>query len=192
MNLQNNAIVLQKETQWLQSVIHQRIRNTGNKEFSIYDSRQPELDSAPTAYSDFIKKCNLSFDERALLILALVPHIDPTLLSHYSSDKFNLEDRYIFLLGSSGHNYKGLLPTGLTFLFLMAGSNMNLRLKLQHLLSSRNVLAEHNVVSLEPHYKGEPCFSGKIMMSESFVELFTIGEVNKKDSIKYSFNKESL
>jgi hypothetical protein len=192
-----NATTLQKEIEWLQSIISNRVagdsrRGLGKKSYSVYDSKEPAFSDNSSPYSDFIKMHNLSFNERALLILALLPHIAPSILTHFASEKFELEGRYKPLMGVTGFNFKGLLPTGLTYLYIMAGNDFQLRLELQRILSSRSILAEQQVISLEPHYKGEPSFSGRIIIAEKFVELFTVGEVDKKYSVKYSFNNESL
>lgn len=195
--INNNVTVLEKEMGWLQSLIYKRVhsnasRNSGSNPYSVYDLKAPAFDETPTAYSDFVKKHNLSFDERVLLILALLPHLDASLLTSYISERYELDLRYKSLIGMSGVNFKGLLPTGLTFFYIMAGNDLKLKLHLQKLLSSNNILAEQKVISIEPHYKGDPGFSGKIVMAENFVELFTIGEVDKKESLKYSFNNETI
>lgn len=71
-----------------------------------------------------------------------------------------------------GASFKGLMPTGLTFLYLSAGSNMEIRLKNTELFLVGGTLIKEKVVHLESSLPGDPFFSGRLIFSKAYFASF--------------------
>lgn len=81
--------------------------------------------------------------------------------------------------GTRGTHFRGFLPTGETALFLLAGEDLQQRLKIQQLFSQEHFFASKKVLYVEEMPAGEPAMSGKIILSPEYVELFTSGIVSR-------------
>lgn len=79
--------------------------------------------------------------------------------------------------GSRGKSFRGFLPTGETALFLLAGKDAAKRVELHHLFSENHLFAKEHILWLEEVPEGEPRMSGRIILSQDYVDLFTTGRV---------------
>jgi hypothetical protein len=82
-NAKDNAKSLAAELQWLNLVISTRMTLYWGKKGdynTIYDIQPPDLNNDPSYYAQVIAHYNMNFDERIILILSLVPHLQPQLL----------------------------------------------------------------------------------------------------------------
>jgi hypothetical protein len=176
-----NATALEKEFQWLHDIFFHRVFNHTRK---ILEADQPICDRIPSpehgnsdsALTRFIVDHNLTSEERLLLDLALLPHVFPGLIDHFvylptSPVPPSLHSQ----LGIKGRNFSGFIPTGLTWLFLLAGNDIKERIRLQRLVKQDHVFLQESVLSIEPHFKGEPAYSGSIVISLEYLQLFTTG-----------------
>ena len=78
-----NAISLEKELNWFSRALEARFSLYFEQEReypSIYDIPPPDLEGDDSEYARLVKECDMSFDERIVLILTLIPHIRPELL----------------------------------------------------------------------------------------------------------------
>lgn len=120
----------------------------------------------------------LSEADLLLLSLALIPHLDPALLDRLFAETFG-EGDFPQLGGVRGKQHRGILPTGETALYLLAGEAAEARMRLhQTCLSPGYWLFQEQVLQLEPPQPGEPRLSGRLLMRPEYVELLTTGEVS--------------
>jgi len=189
------------ELSWLERLMHERISADPRTENSlndrgrtdIYSIKPPDVEESDSHYALFIKANQLSFEERVLLILSVAPHLKPEFIDLYVQPPagnlrfYTLPECLYPLIGTRGQNYKGFLPTGLTYLYILAGTDLKERVRLQNLLSTMAKPAFQKAVLIQPHNAGEPVFSGRIIIAEEFLELFTINQPDKINSIKYAF-----
>lgn len=123
---------------------------------NILLAEPPEHAPDSSAYAKFIDDYQLCIKDRALLILSLVNQIRPDFL-------LNLivrAKKYPDLGGITGQNFKGFLPTGETFLFLMGGRDAHQRHEMMDFLFTKSVLMQEGWVNLLSALPGEPLMSG--------------------------------
>jgi hypothetical protein len=119
----------------------------------------------------------LSVDEFALLCIALAPHLAPQFLDTIIQESLPQPGDFPQIGGVRGKNFRGFLPTGETALFLLAGDDPGKRLEVQQLFSEDHLFAKKHILWLEEVPEGEPHMSGRIILSQEYVDLFTIGKV---------------
>ncbi|MGZ0020527.1 hypothetical protein [Nitrosomonas sp. wSCUT-2] len=81
-----NAITLEKEVAWFKAVLAARCDIYFCRESAIKDIRAiepPDISADSSDYAQLIQACNMGFDERLVLILALLPHIQPHVLDTF-------------------------------------------------------------------------------------------------------------
>ena len=127
----------------------------------------------------FIQKYNLSDPEIVTLLLALVPHISSGFFTNIIQEYLPNGGEFPEFGGVKGKNHRGILPTGETVLFILAGNNPEQRNELSGLFSEDHFFAQKGVLYLEEVPAGEPRLSGKLIMDQEYVDLFTTGLVSK-------------
>lgn len=143
------------------------------------EPKMPPLSKWSLHIPDFIKNVDLSNDEKTALLLALCPHVHSSLLDGIIQDKLASTGDFPQLGGVRGKNFRGFLPTGETTLFLLAGDDYKKRQKIQEFFNSDHFFAKHHIFWLEDAPEGEPKMSGKIIISQEYVELLVLGKTEK-------------
>ncbi len=177
-----NKTTLEHEFDWIHEVIQKRLSYYFNeeKEFKeLSEIKAPKLSMGDSPYNDFVLQNKLSLEERFILVLAIIPHVLPDYLDELIIQNLGKTGDFPQLGGVRGKNHRGFLPTGETVLFLLAGQNLEQRFKIQELFNDGHFLTGKNVISLESVPTGEPKMSGRIMMDEEYIELFTTGKIAK-------------
>ena len=167
------------EFQYLKDLIGYRINshfNENDKQI-VPDVSVLDIDSSFT--NEVLKDVTLSTSEKTVLLLAICPHLYPNLLDEEIQDKLSSTGEFPQIGGVRGKNFRGFLPTGETALFLLAGKDTEKRKEAQELFTSDHFFAKHHILWLEELPEGEPKMSGKIIVSQEYVELFVLGKVNK-------------
>jgi hypothetical protein len=180
-----NAKNLEKEIHWLSDVIDKRFKITfetsysdQKKENGIRVIQPPGLEQKDSIYADFVMGNKLSFENRLLLILSLAPHIAPQLLDKKLPQKTDRSGRPLSEIGGVvGDTYRGFIPTGLTYLFLMAGYDIPARLELIEELYTKNGLIKTQIIHFSKTEPGEPLFNGTLVFNEPWLSQFI---TNKK------------
>lgn len=126
-----------------------------------------------------IKRANLNKDEKILLLLALCPHVDSTLLDRNIQGKLAATGDFPQLGGVRGKNFRGFLPTGETALFLLGGEDFKKRQQLYGIFDPDHLFARKHILWLEEAPEGEPGMSGKLVLSQDYVEMFLQGKIGK-------------
>ena len=81
--LNHNAEALELELDWLLQLVDTRLKLYFGHEAphqNISELTPPDLSGQSSLYSDFVSHYQLNFHERAVLLLALTPHVRPQLL----------------------------------------------------------------------------------------------------------------
>ena len=128
-------------------------------------------------FYDFISKYSLSCEEQIILGSVLIPHLNPELYSTLILSFLpNGGDLPVFGC-VKGKQHRGFLPTGETILFLLAGTDVESRLKASSLLNSSKLLKK-GVLLLEAPPPGEPKMSGKLILAKEYAGLFLTGDLS--------------
>jgi hypothetical protein len=176
-NIDNSLPDIILDNNWLQKFIEKPIHRNQSANLSWYDA--PILNTQNSEYGKFITENKLSIDERLLLALSIMPHLD----AHYFNDFTESKMKSLSLRWNQ--HLKIFLPTGLTFIYIMTGNGLAGKLKYMPLFTESNVLGRLGVIGIEPHEKGEPSLSGRLYISEKWLELFITEKEAAPDSIKY-------
>lgn len=172
-NLPIDALSIQLEK--LSDLIQTRL--ISEKEgLNIKKFKLPKKDKSP--YATFLRSKKLTVNEHVILLLALIPHIRPDFFYHLLEAHQSKDATLPQMGGVKDESQQYFLPTGETAMFLLAGYNLSKRLEIQKIFSSQHFFAKNGILSLETTRDGNPKFSGKIILDEEYVDLFTMGEAN--------------
>jgi AAA+ superfamily predicted ATPase len=121
---------------------------------------------------------DLAPQEHVLVLLALVPHMRPDffggLIGRHLPEGGDLPE----FGGVRAEHHRGVLPTGETAQFVLAGDDLAGRLEVQRLLSNEHWFARRHVLWLDPVREGEPEMSGRLILDPEIVERLTTGIVS--------------
>ncbi|MEO8853743.1 MAG: ATP-binding protein, partial [Ginsengibacter sp.] len=120
-----------------------------------------------------------SKEEWLIILMALVPHITSNFFDPIIQKFLPNGGDFAELGGVKGTNYRGMIPTGETALFILAGSDIEKRTEIMKYFSPDHFFYKESILYLESVKEGEPAMSGKIIMHPEFVDLFTLGIVSK-------------
>jgi len=162
----------------LRSIIVERLKiyfqhnlETEIKEISYYKDDSP--------FVAFIEKHKPAFEEYIILLLALTPHLQPHFFNSIIAEHLPEGGDFPEFGGVKVANHRGILPTGETAQFILAGDNLEKRLEVQSILGGEHWFAQKRILWLEPVREGEPLMSGRLVLDPEIVELLTIGVVSK-------------
>jgi len=186
-----NAGFLEQELAWFNSVLDARIALYFEHEKSADDSGQAISEVADIAapshqgdesnYAELIDLSGIGFDERILLILALIPHIRPDLLDILFTHNKNFDRGFTQFGGWKGQSHGGFLPTCETAAFLISGNDLAKRFVLTRYLEGESYLIEKGILSIEHKSQGEPFMSGALRVSTEYLNKLTSGLDHKPD-----------
>lgn len=183
-----------QELKWLTEILKSRSLLNARKECKykdMYEITPPQFNGSCSAFSTFIKKHKLGFEERFLLILSMVPHLKPELLDLFLVKNENIQQIYTEFGGKRGKQFTGFIPTGETTMFILAGNDLQKRFSIQKCFDGSHVFAKEGILWLEELEKGEPFLSGALMVSKEVLELFILGE-NRKPNFSAEFPAKLL
>lgn len=139
----------------------------------------PELEMEASELTRFIQEHSLSNNEVVTLLLALVPHVSPEFLNSIISVYLPNGGDFPAFGGVKGKNHRGILPTGETVLYVLAGHDVEQRAELSKMFAEDHFFARKGVLYLEEVPAGEPRLSGRLIIEQEFVDLFTTGLASK-------------
>ncbi len=156
---------------------------------------KPNWDFAIAKKTDFllhfIQENKLSESERIVLLLGLIPHVYPGFLSKIISDFFPDGGEFSEFGGVKGKNHRGIIPTGETALYLLAGSDIEARMVAKKVFHEESKLYALKLLELESVPAGEPILSGIISVDFEMVEFLTTG-VRVRPSMNPDFPAERI
>ncbi len=179
-----NSRTLQNEINWLTLILDTRMKLYFNNECKykrIEEIRPPDLSNDTTAYAQYCLARALSFEERIAMIVALVPHLKPELLDIFFIKNINYERGFSEFGGQKGKCFNGFLPTGETLLFIVAGSDLNVRLQAQYFFTQHSKLFQQQDLKLLATENGEPLMSGLLTIAPEQLNFITSGNFNRLD-----------
>ncbi|MCK7559688.1 hypothetical protein MKQ70_33985 [Chitinophaga sedimenti] len=113
--------------------------------------------------------------EQALLLIALVPHLQPNFFESVIQQYLPQGGDFAEFGGVKAGNHRGMLPTGETVLFLLAGRQLGKRLQIQKLFSEDGLLAREAALSLGEVKAGEPMMSGRLVLTQDWLDKTLLG-----------------
>ena len=108
-----------------------------------------------------------------------MPHIQPNFIDSIVQLHLPNGGEFPEIGGVKGNNHRGTIPTGETALFVLAGNDVLKRMHASYYFSPGHFFAKENILQLESLRDGEPRMSGKIILQQEYIDLFTIGTITK-------------
>ncbi|MCB0396099.1 MAG: hypothetical protein KDD36_05575, partial [Flavobacteriales bacterium] len=109
-SIKSNARDLQSELQWFREVLKTRSLLNANAECKytdVFEVPLPTLSSEDSGYHRLVREYQFSFEERFILMLALVPHVRPELLDMFLARNEQTQQVYTEFGGKRGKFHNG-------------------------------------------------------------------------------------
>ena len=171
LNYKYNARHLAEELAWLKEVVKTRYMLYHGKKTSCRDVLEvpsPSLNGCNSLYSEVVRGCRLTAEERLVLILALYPHIAPNLLDSFLKE-IAAEKKDTPMLQT---------PTVDTALFLLAGDNLEKRFYYYRLFEPDSILIGEELITLEQDDTTKGLLEARLVPSKDVLALFTTGRLH--------------
>ncbi len=184
-----NGLSLSREISWFSEVMTLQIQIyfvQGAPLESIYQLPAPDLSVDDSPFAHFVKDNKLGFEERIILILAIIPHVQPQVLDAFFSLNANFDRCYAEFGGKDGKRHRGFLPTAETAMFILTGDDLTKRLAVMALFDEHSSLMHQRVLILEDYTSGEPFLSHSLNVSAESLQMFTTG-IDYKPTYSSSF-----
>lgn len=123
----------------------------------------------------------ITFQERTVVMLALMPHVCPQVLDIFFVQNKNFDRQYTEFGGWKGLSHGGFLPTGETASFIIAGEDVEKRKSVVSMFQKDHWFYGRNILRLEGANEGEPFLSGQLRVSEEFLSRVMLDKEYKPD-----------
>ncbi|MDO6818876.1 ATP-binding protein [Zobellia sp. 1_MG-2023] len=174
------------ELKYLESYIQYRLDSYFKPKSKKVEPKMPPYAKWAIYVPEEIKKANLSNEEKILLLLAICPHIDSSLLDCVIQAMLESTGDFPQLGGIRGKNFRGFLPTGQTALFLLAGDDFKKKQQIYKFFEPEHFFEKCHILWIEEAPEGEPKMSGKLVLSDDYEDLMLLGRMGKpKFSMKF-------
>jgi len=145
---------------------------------SQFEIKKDQKKKSKSQYIEFQIE-QFSYPESVLIAIALIPHIEPNYFTSIIQEVLPQGGEFPEFGGVKGKNHRGILPTGETAQFILAGKNLKKRRDVATMLSDGAKLVREGILYLEAVPEGEPIMSGKLIMAQDYVDYFLTGERSK-------------
>ncbi len=175
---QPNAAVIDAEIVWFGKILDLRMKmhlGEADPGSPVEEILPPGLGRRQSPYADLVRRHSLDGAERLVLMLALLPHLRPELLDPFLIQNQTLGRRFTEFGGLVGQSHSGVLPTGETAMFLLAGADTGLRLRYRALFSAEHVFQSEGILEFDHRHQDEPWLSSALRLSPAMVETLTTG-----------------
>lgn len=169
-------MIMAPELQYLEQLIACRLSSYFPSAEQVPEPEMPPLGEWLLPLKDFIWKHKLNRSEAIVLLMALVPHIQPDMFDRIIEQRLPDSGNFPKLGGVRGKNSRTFLPTGESIIFILSNGTLESRLLIQELFGSRHLFAQKKIVWLEELPSGEPSMSGRIIISQDYIDTFTQGK----------------
>lgn len=169
----DNANALELELDWFRLLTAARMQQYF-QETVLEAPVPPDLMHDPSMYAQIVRHYNMTTEERIILLLAIIPHVQPQLLDIFFVKNATYDRGFTEFGGVKGLSHGGFLPTGETAAFLLATNGLQQRFQLIHYFSPDHFFAKHQVLKLAPT-GDEPFLSGTLSLYAEYLNLFTQG-----------------
>jgi AAA+ superfamily predicted ATPase len=178
-----HAAALSQELDWLDAVLNLRLEQHFQQHAEGFDAAPPPPSlSADSALGELVGELDLQPAERAVLALALAPHLRPGALDLLFVRNQNLDRGFTEFGGWKAQRHGGFLPTGETAAFLVAGDNVARRIALLDLFDAQHPFIARDILRLDYEAAGnEPQLSGALSVGAEMLQRLQTGVWHKPD-----------
>lgn len=174
-----NITTVHNEIQWFAEVAVARGAISFGQDTAqqpVHTIAPPDITGDTSLYANTIRQYRMGFEERFILALALIPHLRPEMLDMLFLKNPATDRVYTELGGQKAAVHSGYLPTGETAVFLLAGNDLQHRIRLMELFEDEHFFFRHNILRLQSAPQNEPRLSGLLTISAEYLALLTTGK----------------
>lgn len=172
---------MREHIEWFEAVLHVTIgvyfHQQGFENASVGQLRLP----SSKWLEESTKHSDITFEERVIVMLALMPHIKPQALDTFFLQNGALDRQFTQFGGWKGLSHGGFLPTGETTVFIIAGDDPIKRCEVVRMFQRDHWFYTSNILRLEGANEGEPFLSGQLRVSEEFLSHVLLDREYKPD-----------
>jgi hypothetical protein len=173
-----HTVNLELAVQWLANVVRARLgEHFGQASAPVPDSFEYLEDDSWLAR--ILESHRPSAEELGILMLGLLPHVQPNLLDTIVGDCVPAGGDFPEMGGVRLASHRGMLPTGETAQFLFSGSELEQRFQLQCVFGNGHWFMRHRILWLEPVREGEPLMSGRLIVNPEIIEEIVTGKIGR-------------
>ena len=130
---------------------------------------------------DITNRQEITFSERVIIMLALMPHICPQALDIFFVQNKDFDRQYTEFGGWKGLSHGGFLPTGETASFILAGEDVEKKKTVIRMFQRDHWFYTQNILRLEGAGEGEPFLSGQLQATDEFLSHVLLDREYKPD-----------
>ena len=172
---------MREHIEWFETVLHVTIgvyfQQQGFENASVGQIRPP----SSKWLEESTKHNDITFEEKVIVMLALMPHIKPQALDTFFLQNGALDRQFTQFGGWKGLSHGGFLPTGETAVFIIAGDDPIKRCEVVRMFQRDHWFYTSNILRLEGANEGEPFLSGQLRVSEEFLSHVLLDREYKPD-----------
>ncbi|WP_267221317.1 ATP-binding protein [Dyella silvae] len=178
-----HATALSRELDWLGAVLNLRLEQHFQQHPEGFEAAPPPPPlPAGSALAELVDELGLKPAERAVLALALAPHLRPGALDLLFVRNQNLDRGFTEFGGWKAQRHGGFLPTGETAAFLVAGEHLAGRIALLDLFDALHPFIARDILRLDCEATGnEPQLSGALNVGAETLQRLQTGVWHKPD-----------
>ncbi|KOY86183.1 hypothetical protein AD998_08495 [bacterium 336/3] len=172
-NLEKFYEFFQQESFWFYSVIKSQLYLLKSEEDEVSTLNSPELSNFDTPYSNFLLENNITEQERLVLMLAVIPHIQPDLIDFLLMENITTLGRF------QETSVANFIPSGYTILFLLAENPQDTGKSYFQNYSTIKKLVDKGYISFEKNasnISSSSLLNGKLIISDEILHLITSNE----------------
>jgi AAA+ superfamily predicted ATPase len=128
--------------------------------------------------AQLIEEYNLQNQDMLILFLALLPYIAPQYLSTKIGQYIPKGGELPEFGGIRGKSHRGIIPTGETLLYVLAGTDPTLRAKYIPLFT-HSILFRKGILSIGAAAEEEPFLAGPLKIDREITERILFGEIQR-------------
>ncbi|PLX00484.1 MAG: AAA family ATPase, partial [Marinilabiliales bacterium] len=180
--ISRNAECIENEINWLTQLIDLRFKlyfRQTTENSSVYEIDPPVVAGNTGTYANLIKENKLSFLERAILILALVPHVRPGILDVFLLKNEDYDKAFTEFGGKLTDDGNRFMPSIETLAFILAGNDLAIRFKLREFFEADHFFIRNNILRLSDSGEHATQFNDLLMLTDEFVDYLTNGKTRK-------------
>jgi AAA+ superfamily predicted ATPase len=132
-----------------------------------------------SVFADLILQMEIGTDETIVMLLAMLPSVDPSFLNGILSDTYPDGANAEIFGGVKGNQFRGVIPTGETAQFIIGGKNLVKRTAVAKLFHEEHFFYKQHLLTLGEVENGEPKMSGKLLLDQDFIDFVLYGYVTK-------------
>ncbi|TRX58285.1 ATP-binding protein [Fulvivirga sp. M361] len=159
--------LLRRDIDWVRQVIGFRTDQLENKQLSQKELDPPEISSSDRDnYATMVTEHSLNPSERLILTLSVLPYVASEYLDNLCVKNPVTGSIFTELGGRFSDASSGFIPTGDTAVYLIAGSDLAVRLQVQMLLDKDGRLFAGNLLKLDQVSIGTPPMTARLIPTE--------------------------